>query len=459
MLSYGDSTVKLSDIATILNKEVTHPSTEIQQVTSDSRTLQPGALFVALKGDHYDGHDFIAEAEDKGAACILASQPVNAKCPVILVEDTLKALTQLASGYRQHFHFPVIGLTGSCGKTTTKSLIAKIFETQGATLATQGTLNNHIGVPLTLMALRPTHQYAVIEMGANHPGEIAQLTKIVRPSTALITNIAPVHLEGFGSLEGVSRAKAEIFQGLEKSGNAVINADDPYAEYFQRFNAGKTIITFGSQSSAQITAHSIQLNEESLANFLLVTPTGEIPIQLKLIGEHQVMNALAAAACAYAHHVPLESIQFGLESLEEVNRRLCHYQTPEGAHIIDDSYNANPTATLAALNVLKAAKGKRIFVFADMLELGTEAIDYHKKIGTAAKAMGIEKLYTYGDLAKFAAQTFGDGGFHFSNQQTLLSALTHEIHPNTTLLVKGSNSMKMREVVEALIRDPHSSKY
>lgn len=445
--------MKLFEIASILNIKTTNPQVEIQSVETDTRTLKKDALFVALKGDRFDGHHFIHEAEQKGAACILASQPVSTKLPVLQVQNTLEALTELATAYRKQFHFPIIGLTGSCGKTTTKTLIAKILEQSAPTLSTEGTLNNHIGVPVTMMRLRPDHRYAVIEMGANHGGEIAHLTHIVHPTTALITNVGPVHLEGFGSLEGVARGKGEIFQGLDESGIAIINADEPYAEFWRGLNSGRKILEFGLKNKADLTATDLALNPDSTASFTLITPSGKISVQLKLTGEHQIMNALAAAACTYAQNISLAQIKAGLESLEEVNRRLCHYKTPQGSNVIDDSYNANPASTLAALNVLKKTEARRIFVFADMLELGEHAQRYHEEMGQAAKEMGIEKLYAFGELSKFTVKAFGENGFHFDNKQALIEALGKELDPGTTLLVKGSNGMKMWEVVKEITKN------
>lgn len=442
--------MKLSQIVSFLNIETTYPDIDIHSVEIDTRTLKKDALFVALKGDHFDGHDFIKEASDKGAACILASSSISTHLPVIQVKDTQDAITCLSKNYRQAFNLPVVGITGSCGKTTTKTLIAKIFEKAGLTLSTEGTLNNHIGVPLTLMRLKPEHKYAVIEMGANHPNEIAHLTNLVRPTTALITNIAPVHLEGFGSLDGIAQSKSEIFQGLDEKGTAIINADEPYAESWKKLNKNRSILTFGIKNKADITASSLQLNKDSAASFILNTPQEQIPIQLKLIGEHQVMNAIAAAACAYAQNIPLSQIKTGLESLEEVNRRLCHHQTPGGIKIIDDSYNANPSSTTAALNVLKKTSSRQIFVFGDMLELGADAQTYHEKIGSMAKELGIEKLYAFGDLTKFTVKAFGKNAFHFKDKSSLITALKKDIDTQTTLLIKGSKKMKMWEVTEAL---------
>jgi UDP-N-acetylmuramoyl-tripeptide--D-alanyl-D-alanine ligase len=442
--------MKLSELARLVDGKLHGRDATFRGVSTDTRTLESNNLFVALRGPHFDGHDFVMIAQQQQAAATLAAHPIAAQLPYVEVQNTHTAFGQLAAAHRQQFTLPLIAVTGSCGKTTTKILIASILQQQGITLATEGTLNNDIGVPLTLLRLKPQHQYAVIEMGANHHGEIDYITHLAKPTVALITNAAPVHLEGFGDLSGIAKAKGEIYRGLSTHGTAVINADDVYADYWRNLVKDKKILHFGLEKTAEITARDIQLDQEGRPRFTLLTPQGNALIKLQLLGKHQVMNALAAAAAAYAVGISLETIQQGLEKTAPVGKRLYQYKGRSQITIMDDSYNANPTATRAALAVLAERSGEKIFVFGDMLELGDKAEQFHTEIGQEAQRLGIKALYAYGKLAEFTARAFGDGGYYFSDQQQLITVLQKAIQPGMTLLIKGSKAMAMWRVAEAL---------
>lgn len=441
---------KLSNIAKPIHGKLLGKDTAFTSVSTDTRTLQPGALFIALHGPQFDAHDFIAAAMEKQAAAAIISRDVATTLPAIKVEDTRIALGELAAWHRQQFDIPVIGLTGSCGKTTTKQMIASILQQAGPTLATEGTLNNDIGVPLTLLRLNKEHRFAVIEMGANHHGEIAYVTHIAKPKVALLTNAGPAHLEGFGDMEGVARAKGEIFQGLAKDGIAIINADDQFSEFWQSITKGHRVIRFGRQHPAEFTAKEVSFDKNGYAQFILVTPAGETSLHLQIMGEHNVMNALAASAAAYAIGIPLKTIKAGLEAAEPVKKRLVIYHAANGAEIIDDSYNANPSSVTAAIQLLAKRSGKRILALGDMRELGPDAAKYHEQIGKTAKQYGIDQLFAYGDLSTHTVQAFGANGHHFATQPELITALKPTLTADVTVLVKGSLSTRMSQVVAAL---------
>lgn len=443
----------LSQIAKILSAQQQGANISLSSFSTDTRTLQAGDLFIALKGPKFNANEFVMEAEKKGAGAAIVSEAVACQIPILIVEDTRLALGQIAAYYRQQFNIPVIGLTGSCGKTTTKAMLANILQNCGPALATEGTLNNDIGVPLTLLRLRPEHEYAVIEMGANHLGEIAYVTNITKPTVAFITNAAPAHLEGFGNLEGVARGKGEIFQGLADTGTALINADDHYADFWKQLIGQRKMIQFGRMNAADVTAKAVQFDINGYAHFVLVTPSGEVSIQLQMLGEHNIMNALAAAAAALAVNAPLSAIKTGLETIQPVKKRLAIYPGKEGAIIIDDSYNANPLSVSAAIQLLAKKSGERILALGDMRELGPNAANYHQEIGAEAKRLGIDRLYAYGDLSEHTVKAFGKKGFHFNNQAALIDALQTQLKPGVTVLVKGSLSTRMSNVVAALVKE------
>lgn len=436
------SWLSLARIADLVNGRLQGPDRPVEGVFTDTRSPVPDRLFVALKGPRFDAHEYISEGLP--AAGVMVSRPLATTLPQVLVEDTRAALGRLAANWRAGFGGPLVGLTGSNGKTTVKEMIAAILSRRGAVLATRGNLNNDVGLPLTLLELRARHAFGVIEMGANHPGEIAYLTSLARPTVALITNAGPAHLEGFGSLWGVARAKGEIFAGLREGGVAVINADDAYADYWRGLNAGRRALTFGLDRRADFAG------ELSGSTLRLRSPAGEAEIALGLPGRHNARNALAAAAAAWAAGARLTDIRAGLEALRAVPGRLERKRGPRGMQIIDDTYNANPASLQAAVEVLAAQPGRRLLVLGDMRELGAEAARLHAEAGAQAKAVGVDGLYALGELAAEAARAFGAGAVHYASVEELIQALAAEAGPGLVVLFKGSRGMRMERVIAAL---------
>ncbi|WP_421620902.1 UDP-N-acetylmuramoyl-tripeptide--D-alanyl-D-alanine ligase [Alkalilimnicola ehrlichii] len=418
----------------------------VGEVGLDSRSLAPGGLFVAMAGERVDGHDFIADAARLGAAAALVEREGEWPLPVVRVADTRAALQALGAAWRRRLAARVVGVTGSNGKTTVKEMIAAILARRGATLATRGNLNNELGVPLTLLRLDREHRYAVIEMGANAPGEIARLTAIAAPEVAVITNAGPAHLEGFGDLAGVARAKGELFQGLPDAGVAVVNADDPQAPTWYALVGDRRGLRFGRGADADVRATA----ETAGGHFELQIPGGRHPVRLPLPGRHNVMNALAAAAVAVALEVPLGDIVAGLEACSGVAGRLQWRTGREDCRILDDTYNANPASLQAALDVLAAEHGERWLVLGDMGELGAGAEALHAEAGEAARRAGVHRLYAVGTLAAAAARAFGEGGRHFDDRDSLLAALRAELSGEVRVLVKGSRFMGMDRIVAGL---------
>lgn len=448
------TSMKLSEIANILNVPFTHGDCEIVSISTDTRELKPGQLFIALKGDLYDAHDFIHLAVEKNAAAIIVSKPVDTKkIPTLVISDTRLALGKIAAYVREQYQIPIIGITGSCGKTTTKAMLASILNQMAPALSPQKSFNNDVGVPLTLLKLSPEYQYAVIEMGANHPGEIAYLSTIAKQTVAVITNVAPAHLAGFGSIEGVARAKGEIYEGLPSTGQAIINKDDNFAQQWLNHLNSQSVITFGIKNKADVMASNIQLDSDGKPNFDVSYPGGKVKIQLPVLGMHNVMNALAAIAAAYAVGASSEAIKIGLANFEPVSKRLIRYKGRGGSLIIDDTYNANPLSVKAALEILGHGKGEKIFVFGDMGELGQEEEQHHVAVGENARRLGIDKLYACGRLTKLTVDAFGENGFYYPDQASLIAALKPELHDQAVVLIKGSRSSKMENIVQALVED------
>src|SRR5690606_19188036 len=378
-------------------------------VSTDTRTLQQGELFVALHGARFNGNEFVPAAAAAGAAgaVVDTQQPVD--LAQIVVKDTQAALTEAARRWRQQFSIPLVGVAGSNGKTTVKEMLAAILSQAGSTLATRGNLNNHIGVPLTLLRLEPEHRFAVVEMGANHAGEIAALVEIARPTIGLITNAGAEHLEGFGSIEGVARAEGEMVAGLESDGVAVLNADDAFYELWRSLTRAR-VVTFGLHAKADFSARDVRTSvgaDGFLTQFTLVSPSGTRKIKLHLAGEHNVANALVAAAAAVSAGATLANVAAGLATMRAVRGRLQFRKAKSGAWVIDDSYNANPSSVRAGIDVLAGLEGRRWLVLGDMAELGEFAESSHVEIGTYARERGIERLYATGKLAALAAESFG----------------------------------------------------
>jgi len=430
--------MRLHEAAEALGARWAGKDVMLQGVSTDTRSLQAGQLFVALRGPNFDGHDYLGEAKAKGAAACMVEKPV-ANCPALIVSDTRLALGKLAQTWRRRFAVPLVAVTGSNGKTTVKEMLASILAQQGSTLATKGNLNNDIGLPLTLFGLDAQHASAVVEMGANHAGEIAYLTRLAEPDIAIITNAAPAHLEGFGSLEGVAKAKGEIFQGLGNSGTAIINADDRFAPLWRDLAKNTQQLTFGVHQPADISAQW-QAGDRG-SQLRVTTPQGEMELHLALLGEHNVINALAAIAAAQAAGASLAVIKAGLERMQPVPGRLQLKPGRNGSRIIDDTYNANPASLAAAIQVL-----------AGFGELGEDALSLHAEAGRAANAADIDALYSVGPMAKAAAQAFGEGAQSFADQASAIAALQPKLTANVTVLLKGSRLSHMERVVDALIQ-------
>ncbi len=447
----------LAAAAKVLQGTLRGTDTEFTGVSTDTRTLKHGDLFVALVGPNFDGHSFVNEAAGKGAVGALVSRTLAADVSAVQVADTRLGLGQLAAHWRRQFQIPVIAVTGSNGKTTVKNMIAAILNVTGPVLATQGNLNNDIGVPLTLLRLKPGDLHAVIEMGMNHPGEIDYLTKLTRPTIALINNAAAAHLAGLGSVSAVARAKGEIYSGLDADGIAVLNADDPHADLWRELAAPHRVITFGLDRPADVSAE-YELDAGG-STIHLKTPHGGINMRLSLLGRHNVMNALAASSASLAAGVSLADIQAGLEKLRSVSGRLEVKHGLNGARVLDDTYNANPGSLAAGVEVLKAASGERVLVLGDMGELGEAARDIHRRVGLLAKSLGIERLYAVGELTPGAVEAFGKGAQHFTSHEALIENLRSCLHADMTVLVKGSRLMKMERVVAGIVEhDPNGGK-
>jgi UDP-N-acetylmuramoyl-tripeptide--D-alanyl-D-alanine ligase len=443
----------LSQASQALQARMEGADVRFTAVSTDTRTIQQGDLFIALRGENFDGARFVAQAAQAGAvAAIVNADSVieNAPCPIVRVPDTRLALGQLAAHWRTQFDIPLVAITGSNGKTTVKEMLAAILRTatggEEGVLATKGNFNNDIGMPLTLLRMNAAHRYAVIEMGMNHPGEIDYLTRIAQPDVALVNNATGAHLQGLGSVEGVARAKGEIFAGLRSEGVAVINADDVHAALWRNLAGARNTIDFALEHSAAVKGDwtSAGYGGELRAR----TPAGVLQVRVQVPGEHNALNALAAASAALALHVPLTTIAKALEGFGGVAGRLQRKPALQGATLIDDTYNANPASMHAALEVLAQAAGKRIFVLGDMGELGADAVQFHREIGIAARELGIEQLLALGVLSAEAVRGFGAGAQHFTNIEALNAALNKELDTQTTVLVKGSRFMKMERVVQ-----------
>ncbi|MBA3660140.1 MAG: UDP-N-acetylmuramoyl-tripeptide--D-alanyl-D-alanine ligase [Gammaproteobacteria bacterium] len=423
----------------------------------DTRKLEPHNLFIALPGEKVDGHDFVEEARLKGARAAMVTRRVEVDLPQIVVSDAVHALGKLATTWRNFFNLPIVAVTGSNGKTTLKNMIRSILVSACAgdaekVLATVGNLNNHLGLPLTLSRLNQNHRYAVLEMGMSHFGEIEYLTKMTRPTVALISNAAAAHLEGVGDLTGVACAKAEIFLGLAQDGMAILNRDDAFFSFWREQIGMHQYLTFGFHPDADITLATF---EQPVVNGLqplhLKTPIGTIDVELPLLGRHNTLNALAATAATLSIGTDLVAIKAGLEAIAPAQGRLQLHALPNGVKIIDDSYNANPVSMQAAVHTLRSFVGKKILVMGDMKELGPEEKLLHTHAGEEIRDADIDFLFTFGELSAHAAYAFGEGAYHFSDQTKLISALKPFLCHPATILVKGSRSMQMEEIVKGLL--------
>ncbi len=444
----------LSAAARAIGAELKGDDVQIKRVTTDSRQVLGGDLFVAIKGPRYDGHDFVPQAVVGGAVAVMISDEASCSdlnAPALVVEDVRLGYGRLAAWWRSMFSIPLVAITGSNGKTTVKEMLASILRRQAgpeAVLATRGNLNNDIGMPSTLLQLEAHHRFAVIEMGMNHVGEIAYLTRLARPTVALVNNAGTAHIGKLGSVEAIARAKGEIYSGLGPDGVALINADDAYADYWRSLVPGKRVVNFGLTRHADISAHY----ELSQAGSLVTvrTPAAHFAVTLRVPGVHNVKNALAAVAVAHVLGIDVAHIVDGLADHEGVSGRLQRRQLASGDVLIDDSYNASPESAQAALSVLGASAGSKVLVLGDMGELGDAAASMHAELGVFARRAGVDQLLALGELSAEAVRTFGAGGEHFKDVESLLQALRARLDGSTTVLVKGSRFMRMERVVKAL---------
>lgn len=444
--------VSLQTLAAALNAELIGSDTHIDSVTTDTRQITPGCLFIALKGEKYDAHDFAADAAKSGAGALLVSKHLPVDVPQLVVTDTRIALGQLGGWVRQQVSARVVGLTGSSGKTSVKEMTAAILRECGNVLYTAGNFNNDIGVPLTLLRLTAEHDYAVIEMGANHPGEIGYTTSLAKPETALVNNLSAAHLEGFGSLAGVAQAKGEIFEGLPENGTAILNADNNDWPNWQSKLNGKTVWRFSAEQNAGSDFYATNVKLSPLnTEFTLHSPKGSIEVSLPVPGRHNIANAMAAAALALSVGASLENIRAGLMTLQSVKGRLFPIALSKGKTLLDDSYNANVGSMTAAAQVLAEMPGYRVMAVGDMAELGAESEECHRQVGEAIRAAGIDKVFSVGHDSRIISDVSGCGE-HLEDKAALTARLTSLLseHAVITVLIKGSRSAAMEQVVRAL---------
>ena len=443
--------MNLLTAASVVDGHVVGGDAVFEQVATDTRKLQGGELFIALQGNRFDGQDFVAEAKRSGAVAVMANRQVEIDIPTLVVSDTMRSLGQLAMHWREQFDIPMVAVTGSNGKTTVREMIARITEVDKTTLVAEANFNNHIGLPLTLLKLRDFHDCGVVELGMNHSGEIAYLSKIAQPTVTVITNAASAHLEGIGDVTGVARAKAEIFLGLQRSGAAVINADDRFAAYWLARGRRYRTVTFGLDNRADVSGEVASL--EGAIQLEIQLPEETTEVTLNLLGRHNARNALAAAAVAWSMGCDAERIKAGLEKIQPVKGRLQPKSGRNESYLIDDSYNANPASLHSAIQVLARKSGDRILVLGNMAELGMSAESFHRAAGQHAREIGIERLLTTGDLARLAGEEFGVGATHFDNREALSQAALELMGPHVSMLIKGSRGAQMETVVDALTEE------
>jgi UDP-N-acetylmuramoyl-tripeptide--D-alanyl-D-alanine ligase len=443
----------LMELASVLNAELIGSDAPIERVTTDSRNAHSGDLFVALKGERFDAHDFVSKVSQQGASAAVVEHPLELSIPQLIVADTRVALGQLGALNRQQFSGQVVAVTGSAGKTSVKEMLALMFSSLAPTLATQGNLNNDIGAPLTLLELSPQHEFAVIELGASAVGEIDYTSAMTQPNVAILNNAMDAHVEGFGSLENIVQAKSEIYDGLVETGIGIVNLDDPHAaiwtEKLDRLK--RRWIGFGLKDSAAVTATNVTVNDRGCYGFTLHYQGNQYSVQLSVMGRHMVSNALAAMAAWVASG---QSIVSGIEPLESYTgfkgRLQVHSLKPTLA-LIDDSYNASPSAVKAAIDTLMTLEGEHLLVLGDMAELGSDEVTLHLEIGRYAKQQGVERLMATGPLMANAVSAFGEGANHFASREDLVTELKNNLPSEGALLVKGSRSAAMDRVVDALI--------
>lgn len=442
----------LTCLKAVLQAELVGADCTIANVSTDTRALDTQCLFVALKGEKFDGHHFIRTAKESGAAALLVDHRVDCDLPQLIVEDTKLALGNLGAWVKLQANVKSLALTGSCGKTSVKEMVAAIIAQQGQTLSTAGNFNNDIGVPLTLLRLEKSDDFAVIELGANHQGEIRYTANLVQPDIAMVTNLAAAHLEGFGSLAGITQAKGEIFEGLSAGGVAVVNIDSWGEQSWSALLHDKQVITVSSEHPhADFYAHSFQLNKDGCYQFTLRTPTGDLPITLSLPGKHQVINAsLATAAAMQFPSISITMVQQGLASLSPVKGRGAISFPRQGLRLIDDSYNASVAAMKSAIDLLNGFEGDKVIVLADMAEMGAHSQAVHQEVADYLASAAIPTVITYGRASAVISDHCQ--GLHFNEKDALIAHVVNlmKTKQDVSVLVKGANGMKMSEVVRAI---------
>ncbi len=444
----------LQEIAEAVQGKLVGTDATVSGVCIDTRILAEGDLYIAIKGEQFDGHDFIAQAEKKGALALLVAKQVASDKPQIIVKDTRLALAQLAGAVRAKVQVKVCGITGSNGKTTVKEMVAAVLAVNYRVLFTQGNFNNAIGVPLTLLRLQAEDEFAVIEMGANHAGEITYTSAYAQPDVVVITNVGAAHIEGFGSIEGIALAKAEIIESLTEQGIAVLNADDTFFAQWLALAGQRKVLSFGLNANADVTAENIVTGfagEQFCTQFDLLSEGKRVPIRLALAGEHNVKNALAASSACLALGIEVKQIQEGLKQVKTVKGRLQLSVTGLGYRVINDTYNANPDSLTAALAVLKNCEGELWLALGAFGELGAGAEQLHSEMGQKIKQAGVTRLFVTGALAKSTVKAFGVGAEFFTQQEDLIVAVQQAISSKVVLLVKGSRVQRMENVVNALV--------
>lgn len=447
--------MNLLDAATAMSATLQGDNVTFSGVSTDSRHIAPGQLFFALVGEKFDGHQYLQDVQAQGAVAAVVVAETAARLPagtlpLLLVTDTRIALGALAAHWRSRFTLPLIAVTGSNGKTTTKEMIASILHAAfaDAVLVTQGNFNNDIGLPLTLLQMAASHRAAIVELGMNHPGEIAYLARIARPTVAIVTNAQRAHLAGMGSIEAIAAEKGTLYQTLDEPGTAVFNADDVWADLWRAQSAGRRTLSFGLEKVADVSG-LCQLH--GLDNHLRIfSKDQQIDVALALPGRHNARNALAAAATALAAGLPLSAVREGLSAFRGVKGRLQRKPGMHGALLLDDTYNANPDSVRAGIDVLAATVGKKILILGDMGEIGEMTGQFHDEIGGYAKSQGIDRLFAIGESSVLAAHNFGQGGLHYKKMEDVIEAARGELTADTTVLVKGSRFMRMERVVAAL---------
>ncbi len=442
----------LADVARLLGVALDGEDAPFHGVSTDSRTLQKGELFVALQGANFDGGAYLEMAYQRGAVGAIVQKRQETTLPQIVVADTRAALGTLATAWRGQFDLPVAAVTGSNGKTTVKEMAASILRQLGPGIVTEGNLNNEIGVPLTLLRLSPEDRWAVIEMGASGVGEIARLSEMAQPTISLVNNVGSAHLGGFGSVEKIAAAKGEIYSGLRADGVALINHDLPQATEWMERSSGERIETYGCSSTPSLLHADIQEQHP----LILTYRGGSIEVELPLPGEHNRLNAMAAAALAIQIGATLQQVRQGLESMQAVPGRLERKPGRGGSTIIDDTYNASPESMHRAIEVLSTYSERKILVLGDMGELGGDAAELHHQVGRAARSAGIDQLYALGSQAAEYVVAFGGSGLHFDKIGPLLEALESELEEGSVILVKGSRFMRMERIVERIREERRS---